>query len=141
MPRTVPLVAGLIVVSAVTYKFRDDILKDTHSIQQQLQSARASLDHITSSTSTQSLLETPHESILPPFTLIDDSKDYVSKRLVPSGKEITMRVVKVDWLIILCFLVKHSWNSQVTGMAHGITNADYYGMAKQAWEKVKDSVQ
>jgi hypothetical protein len=93
MPRTVPLVAGLIVVSAATYKFRDDLLKDTHSIQQRLQSARASLDHITSSTSTQSFLDTPHESILPPFTLIDDSKDYVSKRLVPSGKKksLTMR--------------------------------------------------
>ncbi|CAO3598907.1 unnamed protein product [Absidia cylindrospora] len=119
MPRTVPLVAGLIVVSAVTYKFRDDLLKDTKDIQQRLQSARASLDSVTSSNSAQSLIDTPHQSILPPFTIIDDSKDYVTKRLVPS--------------------VRHSWNSQVTQMAHTLVNTDYSDMAKQAWEKVKDS--
>ncbi|KAI8338536.1 hypothetical protein BC941DRAFT_501694 [Chlamydoabsidia padenii] len=121
MPRTVPLVAGVIAVSAITYKFRDDLIKDTNTIQQRLQSARASLEQITSSSSTQSLLDTPHESILPPFTLIDDSKDYVNKRLVPS--------------------VKHSWNSQITQVAHGLVNTDYSGMAKQAWNKVKDSIQ
>ncbi|KAI8099954.1 uncharacterized protein BX664DRAFT_322498 [Halteromyces radiatus] len=121
MPRTVPLLAGVVIISAVTYKFRDDLLKDTNELQQRLQAARKTLDNVTSSTSTKSLIDTPHQSILPPFTLIDDSKNYVTNRLVPS--------------------VKHSWNSQVTQVAHNLVNTDYSGKAKQAWEKIKENIQ
>ncbi|ORX50246.1 hypothetical protein DM01DRAFT_1100194 [Hesseltinella vesiculosa] len=86
MPRTVPLIAGLVVVSAVTYKFRDDLLKDTGDLQSRLQSARSKLDHITSSTSTHQLANHPMESVLPDISPVQDSKKYINDRLMPSGK-------------------------------------------------------
>ncbi|CAO3632334.1 unnamed protein product [Cunninghamella blakesleeana] len=83
--------------------------------------ARTGLESVTSSSSTHSLLNNPHQSILPKVTVVDDSKKYVSDRLIPS--------------------VKHSWNDQVTQAAHAIVHTDYAGKAKQAWEQVKKSIE
>ncbi|KAI9299821.1 hypothetical protein BJ944DRAFT_244800, partial [Cunninghamella echinulata] len=84
MPRTVPLLAGVIVVSTITYKFRQELLNDTSDLKKRLDNARSSLENVTSSSSTNSLINSPHQSILPKVTVVDDSKKYVSERLIPS---------------------------------------------------------
>ncbi|KAG0174061.1 hypothetical protein DFQ28_008954 [Apophysomyces sp. BC1034] len=116
MPRTVSLLAGLLAVSALTYKLGTDLKRDTSDIRRRLESAKTTFDHVAAGTANKSLyLEsnlTTHKSSLP---LIEESQLYVKERLVPS--------------------VKESWNAHVTKAAHAVIYSDIPSQAKSFWVK------
>ncbi|KAI8329433.1 hypothetical protein BC941DRAFT_518787 [Chlamydoabsidia padenii] len=73
MPKTVTLIAGLVVASAVAYQFKDDIEKETRVIQH-LQ-ALSTLDTI----------QEKDDSLDTTFSLAN-SQNYIKQRLIPSVK-------------------------------------------------------
>lgn len=74
MPRIVPLLSGLALATAVTYKFGNDLQKDQNNIKSRLSSAKSTLE--------KAVTEEPY-SRGPSY--LTDSQKYVSDRLVPSG--------------------------------------------------------
>jgi hypothetical protein len=75
MPKTVTLIAGLVVVSAVAYQFKEDIEKETRTIQH-LQALSSSTDTDEKNNSLDTISQ---------FSLAN-SQHYVKQRLIPSGK-------------------------------------------------------
>lgn len=75
MPKTVTLIAGLVVVSAVAYQFKEDIEKETRTIQH-LQALSSSNDTNEKNDSLNTISQ---------FSLAN-SQHYVKQRLIPSGK-------------------------------------------------------
>lgn len=75
MPRFVPLLTGLVLASAVTYKFRDELLKDQGKIKSRVQDAKTTLENAVT-----------EEQFNKTTSYLSDSQKYVSHRLVPSGK-------------------------------------------------------
>ncbi|KAI9490296.1 hypothetical protein BDB00DRAFT_561200 [Zychaea mexicana] len=82
MPRTVSLLAGLLAVATITYKFRDDLTANTNDIRRRLDDAKTTLDHVAAGTASQSHLRSQPA---PARSFIGESQQYVSKRLVPSA--------------------------------------------------------
>ncbi|KAI8062001.1 hypothetical protein BDF21DRAFT_428937 [Thamnidium elegans] len=77
MPRIVPLLSGLALATAVTYKFRNDLVKDQGDIKSRLNQAKSTLERAVT-----------EESYTRGPSYLIDSQKYVSDRLVPSGKKI-----------------------------------------------------
>jgi uncharacterized membrane-anchored protein YhcB (DUF1043 family) len=75
MPRFVPLLAGLAVAGAVTYKFKNELLQDQSNIKHRLNSAKSTLERAV----------TEEEKYVREASYLTDSQKYVSDRLVPSG--------------------------------------------------------
>ncbi|KAG1090286.1 hypothetical protein G6F42_019738 [Rhizopus arrhizus] len=76
MPRFVPLVTGLAVASAITYKFKNDLLQDQNDIKTRLNDAKSTLD--------KAVIEPTFGSSR---SYLSDSQIFVSNRLVPSVKD------------------------------------------------------
>lgn len=76
MPRVVPLLSGLALVSAVIYKVKSDLAKDQSVISSGIHEAKSALDRAV----------TKEEYKRGP-SYLNQSQTYVSKRLVPSGKK------------------------------------------------------
>lgn len=74
MPRVLPLVTGLAVATAVTYKFKNDLLQDQNNIKNRLNEAKSTLEKAV----------TEEEYKRGP-SYLSDSQKYVNDRLVPSG--------------------------------------------------------
>ncbi|KAI8341866.1 hypothetical protein BC941DRAFT_414704 [Chlamydoabsidia padenii] len=74
MPRTTTLLAGIVVVSAITYKYREDIKNKTWVLQQQGTSSMESID-----TGLEKEIETVQYSL-------HNSHKYIKQRLIPSVK-------------------------------------------------------
>ncbi|CEP12366.1 hypothetical protein [Parasitella parasitica] len=76
MPRFVPLLTGLAVAAAITYKFKNDLLQDQNDIKTRLEDAKSTLEKAV---------------IDPTFgssrSYLSNSQKYVSNRLVPSVKD------------------------------------------------------
>ncbi|KAI9319369.1 hypothetical protein BX666DRAFT_2025670 [Dichotomocladium elegans] len=118
MPRTVSLLAGLLAVAAVTYKFRLDVTNNTTDIRRRLEDAKSTLDHVAAGTASKYPVGGQREP--PALSLLGESKRYVSTRLVPS--------------------VKSEWNAHIASAATSIIHADIPGHAKKIWdEKVAPS--
>lgn len=75
MPRIVPLLSGLALATAVTYKFRNDLENDQSNIKSRLNSAKSTLERAVT-----------EEQFNRGPSYLTDSQKYVSDRLVPSGK-------------------------------------------------------
>ncbi|KAI8390817.1 uncharacterized protein BYT42DRAFT_171090 [Radiomyces spectabilis] len=91
MPRIRPVLFGVIVASAITYKCRDDLLRDTQSISHRLNEAKSRLDQAAS----RSYLEAKRarSSYMDNVPILADSQRYVSKELVPSGKVVLLVLI------------------------------------------------
>ncbi|KAI8994872.1 hypothetical protein BDB01DRAFT_831815 [Pilobolus umbonatus] len=76
MPRLIPLLAGLLVATGVTYEFRNHMISNQNNIKQGVESAKSTIDRATTTE--------PH---IRPSSYISDSQRYVKDRLVPSVKE------------------------------------------------------
>lgn len=79
MPRFFPLATGLAVASAITYKFKNDLLQDQNDIKTRLEDAKSTLD--------KAVIEPTFGSSR---SYLSDSQKYVSNRLVPSGKRVLL---------------------------------------------------
>lgn len=88
MPRFVPLLTGLVLASAVTYKFRDELLKDQNKIKSGVQDAKTTLENAVT-----------EQQFQKTSSYLTDSQKYVSNRLVPSGKTRNFKdmYVQVGW--------------------------------------------
>jgi hypothetical protein len=79
MPKITTLIGGLVVVSAITYKYREDIKKETRSLQQQGSSSLDVMD-----------AELEHEIDSVQYSL-QNSHKYIKQRLIPSGKRVLIK--------------------------------------------------
>jgi hypothetical protein len=79
MPGVVPLLTGLAVAGAVTYKFRSGLLQDQNDIKNRVNQAKSTLERAVT-----------EEQYSRGPSYMSDSQKYVSDRLVPSGKIITV---------------------------------------------------
>ncbi|CAO3598417.1 unnamed protein product [Absidia cylindrospora] len=89
MPKTVTIIAGLVIASAVTYKYREDIKNETRSLQQAAASSPSPLSSIDAGLEKE--VDTIQHSLL-------NSQNYVKQRFIPS--------------------VKANWNEQITNVTH-----------------------
>ncbi|KAI7886888.1 uncharacterized protein EV154DRAFT_427349 [Mucor mucedo] len=80
MPRLVPLLSGLALATAITYKVGNDLQKDQSEIKNRLNSAKNTLERAVA-----------EEQYSRGPSYLTDSQKYVSDRLVPSG---TLWVIK-----------------------------------------------
>lgn len=78
MPKVLPLVTGLAVATAVTYKFKNDLLQDQSNIKNRLNEAKTTLE--------KAVTEEEQNYKRGPSYLTDSQK-YVNDRLVPSGND------------------------------------------------------
>ena len=101
MPRTVSVLAGLLAVATITYKFRDDLMANTNDIRRRLDDAKTTLDHVAAGTASQSQLRS--QSSTPSRSFIGESQHYVSNRLVPTGKFLIFRFEKREGWVGWCF--------------------------------------
>ncbi|KAI8148430.1 hypothetical protein BJV82DRAFT_663807 [Fennellomyces sp. T-0311] len=112
MPRTVSILAGLLTVATVTYKFRDDLMNNTNNIRLRLEDAKTTLDHVAAGTASQSHARSP---AAPARSFLGESQHYVSSRLIPS--------------------LKDNWNSQIAGVAHSLIRTDVPSYTKKVWDE------
>ncbi|KAI7847609.1 hypothetical protein BDC45DRAFT_575665 [Circinella umbellata] len=113
MPRTVSVLAGLLAVATITYKFRDDLMANTNDIRRRLDDAKTTLDHVAAGTASQS--HPRSQSSIPSRSFIGESQQYVSNRLVPT--------------------VKNTWNDHISGAAHAIIRTDIPSVTKKLWDE------
>lgn len=133
MPRFLPLVTGLAVATAITYKFKNDLLQDQNDIKTRLEDAKSTLD--------KAVIETTFGSSK---NYLSDSQKYVSNRLVPSGK-IHEFCCWEEYILIQSILVKDSWNAQIMNAAQSLVKVDIGSKATELWNKhvvdnIKESI-
>lgn len=136
MPRFVPLVTGLAVASAITYKFKNDLLQDQNDIKTRLNDAKSTLD--------KAVIEPAFGSSR---SYLSDSQKYVSNRLVPSGKmciDCTGEGEGIAETDTVC-VVKDSWNTQIMNAAQSLVKVDIGSKAAELWNKhvvdnIKESI-
>ncbi|KAI7902104.1 uncharacterized protein BX663DRAFT_561692 [Cokeromyces recurvatus] len=105
MPRLVPLLSGLTLAVAITYKFRNDILKDQGDIKSQVEDVKSKLHKAVTESETYN--RTP--------SYLSNSQKYVSNRLVPS--------------------VKNTWNEQIMNAAQSLVNIDIQSKVHRLWNE------
>lgn len=132
MPRFLPLVTGLAVASAITYKFKNDLLQDQDDIKTRLEDAKSTLD--------KAVIEPTFGSSR---SYLSDSQKYVSNRLVPSGKRVLLerKIRETDTVCV----VKDSWNTQIMNAAQSLVKVDIGSKATELWNKhvvenIKESI-
>ncbi|KAI9480323.1 MAG: hypothetical protein EXX96DRAFT_176531 [Benjaminiella poitrasii] len=79
MPRLMPLVAGLTLAAAITYKFKTDLLNDQRNIKNRVEDVKTTLG--------KAVIEPGKATgYTTSSSYLSDSQKYISNRLVPSGK-------------------------------------------------------